>query len=323
MHASRLTNRSMHISAQRLASHSAACSSGRPAAAAACLRLLPPRPSPRHSPHNLCPGAYACRAWKIRLPLRAGLPLATAHSRPLPAQRAAAMRSPLAIAGGRGGAGPLPRQRLAPQGPPHQGGQQLSSKGALLTLRPVVRRCRRRRRRREACATRHADPLLPSAHPCCSDTYYVAHVKDACAFLGDGMSRIGQQEEQARGGAGQGQSRAAVGPYSRAAGMGRARPPPCARVSGPLMPLAPRPGLRRCTGGGATWAARTSCASGCSRRCAARVGLGGTGWWHSAGQQALLSPARPAPPLSSCWPPDRCCMPVTGLRWRGRSGRAS
>lgn len=22
------------------------------------------------------------------------------------------------------------------------------------------------------------------------DTYYVAHVKDACAFLGDGMSRV-------------------------------------------------------------------------------------------------------------------------------------
>lgn len=22
------------------------------------------------------------------------------------------------------------------------------------------------------------------------DTYYIAHVKDACAFLGDGMSRI-------------------------------------------------------------------------------------------------------------------------------------
>lgn len=29
-----------------------------------------------------------------------------------------------------------------------------------------------------------------------SDTYYIAHVKDACAFLGDGMSRIGQLEEQ-------------------------------------------------------------------------------------------------------------------------------
>ena len=28
-----------------------------------------------------------------------------------------------------------------------------------------------------------------------SDTYYIAHVKDACAFLGDGMSRIGQLEE--------------------------------------------------------------------------------------------------------------------------------
>jgi 7-hydroxymethyl chlorophyll a reductase len=29
-----------------------------------------------------------------------------------------------------------------------------------------------------------------------SDTYYIAHVKDACAFLGDGMSRIGRLEEQ-------------------------------------------------------------------------------------------------------------------------------
>ena len=33
--------------------------------------------------------------------------------------------------------------------------------------------------------------------PSCSDTYYIAHVKDACAFLGDGMSRISQLEEQA------------------------------------------------------------------------------------------------------------------------------
>ncbi|KAI7836528.1 hypothetical protein COHA_009628 [Chlorella ohadii] len=31
------------------------------------------------------------------------------------------------------------------------------------------------------------------------DTYYIAHVKDACAFLGDGMSRIGQLEEQVHG----------------------------------------------------------------------------------------------------------------------------
>ncbi|PSC76507.1 7-hydroxymethyl chlorophyll a chloroplastic [Micractinium conductrix] len=31
------------------------------------------------------------------------------------------------------------------------------------------------------------------------DTYYIAHVKDACAFLGDGMSRISQLEEQVHG----------------------------------------------------------------------------------------------------------------------------
>ncbi|EFN50942.1 hypothetical protein CHLNCDRAFT_55433 [Chlorella variabilis] len=31
------------------------------------------------------------------------------------------------------------------------------------------------------------------------DTYYIAHVKEACAFLGDGMSKIGQLEEQAHG----------------------------------------------------------------------------------------------------------------------------
>lgn len=31
------------------------------------------------------------------------------------------------------------------------------------------------------------------------DTYYIAHVKDACAFLGEGMSRIGAVEEQTHG----------------------------------------------------------------------------------------------------------------------------
>ena len=31
------------------------------------------------------------------------------------------------------------------------------------------------------------------------DTYYIAHVKDACAFLGDGMSRIGAIEQQVHG----------------------------------------------------------------------------------------------------------------------------
>lgn len=52
---------------------------------------------------------------------------------------------------------------------------------------------------------RKARPIAPgSSYPArehCShcglcDTYYIAHVKDACAFLGDGMSRIGQLEEQ-------------------------------------------------------------------------------------------------------------------------------
>lgn len=31
------------------------------------------------------------------------------------------------------------------------------------------------------------------------DTYYIAHVKDACAFLGDGMSRIAELEKQVHG----------------------------------------------------------------------------------------------------------------------------
>ena len=31
------------------------------------------------------------------------------------------------------------------------------------------------------------------------DTYYIAHVRDACAFLGDGMSRIGALEQQVHG----------------------------------------------------------------------------------------------------------------------------
>ncbi len=43
-----------------------------------------------------------------------------------------------------------------------------------------------------------AQRLLRCPHPATarSDTYYIAHVKDACAFLGDGMSRISQLEEQ-------------------------------------------------------------------------------------------------------------------------------
>ncbi|GLC35133.1 hypothetical protein PLESTB_000557800 [Pleodorina starrii] len=53
-----------------------------------------------------------------------------------------------------------------------------------------------------------AKPIQPgSSYPAkqyCSscglcDTYYVAHVKDACAFLGDGMSRIEQLEERVHG----------------------------------------------------------------------------------------------------------------------------
>eukprot|EP00873_Tetraselmis_striata_P001079 jgi/Tetstr1/421343/TSEL_012313.t1 len=53
-----------------------------------------------------------------------------------------------------------------------------------------------------------ASPIKPgSTYPAkefCSqcglcDTYYVAHVKDACAFLGDGMSRIEALEEQVHG----------------------------------------------------------------------------------------------------------------------------
>lgn len=53
-----------------------------------------------------------------------------------------------------------------------------------------------------------AKPISPgSSYPAkehCSscglcDTYYIAHVKDACAFLGDGMSRIEQLEERVHG----------------------------------------------------------------------------------------------------------------------------
>lgn len=33
----------------------------------------------------------------------------------------------------------------------------------------------------------------------CSDSYYIAHVKNACAFLNDGMSRLEQHEKAAHG----------------------------------------------------------------------------------------------------------------------------
>ncbi|GLI70429.1 hypothetical protein VaNZ11_015337 [Volvox africanus] len=55
---------------------------------------------------------------------------------------------------------------------------------------------------------RRSKPIQPgSTYPAkeyCSscglcDTYYVAHVKDACAFLGDGMSRIEKLEERVHG----------------------------------------------------------------------------------------------------------------------------
>lgn len=58
---------------------------------------------------------------------------------------------------------------------------------------------------------REAKPIAPGTprerYPakehcsCCGlcDTYYVAHVKDACAFLGDGMSRIEAMEPQVHG----------------------------------------------------------------------------------------------------------------------------
>lgn len=51
-----------------------------------------------------------------------------------------------------------------------------------------------------SCSEAHAHSFLHSLLlTCCSDTYYIAHVKNACAFLGDGMSRIERLEEKVRG----------------------------------------------------------------------------------------------------------------------------
>jgi len=76
------------------------------------------------------------------------------------------------------------------------------------------RRCRAGVTVRAAAGVKDGDwrkkaaPIKPgSAYPAkefCSncglcDTYYVAHVKDACAFLGDGMSRIEALEQQVHG----------------------------------------------------------------------------------------------------------------------------
>jgi 7-hydroxymethyl chlorophyll a reductase len=48
-----------------------------------------------------------------------------------------------------------------------------------------------------------ANTTYPAKENCSNcglcDTYYIAHVKDACAFLGDGMSKISKMEEQVHG----------------------------------------------------------------------------------------------------------------------------
>ncbi|KAL4421293.1 hypothetical protein ABPG75_010584 [Micractinium tetrahymenae] len=76
--------------------------------------------------------------------------------------------------------------------------------------------CTQRRRARPACCAVPSPPRppggplppalaspAPACRPCpclrCSDTYYIAHVKEACAFLGDGMSKITQLEQQVHG----------------------------------------------------------------------------------------------------------------------------
>lgn len=132
-----------------------------------------------------------------------------------------------------GGAGSVPSQRLAAQGQANPPWQQLPRRQALQPLRPLVgagqHRCDLQgnvqlkgaagqvlwgatlacRAPGVAClpacplASRRATAPLPIPAPllhplptACSDTYYVAHVKEACAFLGDGMSKISQLEEQ-------------------------------------------------------------------------------------------------------------------------------
>ena len=80
------------------------------------------------------------------------------------------------------------------------GASRLDISAGLSASRPSRRRAIARAPRAVAADWREkAKPIEPgSAYPAkehCSqcglcDTYYVAHVKDACAFLGDGMSRI-------------------------------------------------------------------------------------------------------------------------------------
>lgn len=82
----------------------------------------------------------------------------------------------------------------------------------LLSAAPAAHAGRRRRQQAARCSVsqdwRKARPIAPgSAYPAkenCSqcglcDTYFVAHVKEACAFLGDGMGRLPSLEERVHG----------------------------------------------------------------------------------------------------------------------------